>query len=479
MSHAAKTDLVVVGRRVVTPSGVRPARVRVADGVIRTVEPLDGDGGGAAPDPDAAPAAGSPADRATGVKRFDAGDAVVFPGVVDTHVHVNEPGRSAWEGFRSATDAAAAGGVTTLVDMPLNCSPVTTTAEALAAKAARAEGRCRVDIATWGGAVPGNVAQLAPMARAGARGFKAFLCPSGLEEFPHLEPSDLRETLAAVAASGLPLLVHAELPGRLREPGAGGRGAPAEPSSYATYLATRPPEAEVAAIELLVDAAAEAGARVHVVHLAAGAGLVPIRRARERGVAVTVETCPHYLTFAAEEIPDGATAFKCAPPIRGREDREALWEGIDAGEVDLVATDHSPCPPGMKSPERGDFLEAWGGISSLQVSLAATWTAARTRGHGLGALARWLCEGPSRLAGLEDRKGRIAPGFDADLVVWDPDAEWTVRGAELHHRHPLTPYEGRTLAGSVELTFVRGVPVFEDGGLTDGRPGRWLGREAA
>ena len=471
MPHAPETDLVVEGRRVVTPSGVRPARVRVAGGVIRAVEPLEGDDGAeTAPDPSTrARTEGRP-----GVRRVDAGDAVVFPGVVDTHVHVNEPGRTEWEGFRSATDAAAAGGVTTLVDMPLNCSPVTTTAEALAAKAARAEGRCRVDVGSWGGAVPGNAAELAPMARAGARGFKAFLCPSGLEAFPPLEPSDLDEALAAVAGTGLPLLVHAELPSRLRE-----ADAAADPASYAAYLETRPPEAEVAAIELLLDAAGAAGARVHVVHLAAAAGLAPIRRARERGVAVTVETCPHYLTFEAEEVPDGATAFKCAPPIRGREDREALWEGLAAGEIDLVATDHSPCPPPMKAPERGDFRDAWGGIASLQLSLAATWTAARARGHGLVELARWLCEGPARLAGLEGRKGRIAPGCDADLVVWDPDAAWTVRGAELHHRHPITPYEGRTLSGRVERTYVRGEPVFADGGLADGRPGRWIGREAA
>lgn len=508
MSDSRETDLVVRGRRVVTPAGMRPARVRVSGGVIRSVEAIDvgapgeaigagGPGvGGTAPeerDDDRGPPAGArPGSDGPGrpARRVDAGDSVVMPGVVDSHVHVNEPGRTDWEGFRSATDAAACGGVTTLVDMPLNCSPVTTRVAALEEKVARVAGRCRVDCGFWGGAVPGNAGELAALAGAGVLGFKCFLCPSGIEEFPHLGKEDLREALTAVSDLGLPLLVHAELPQHLGGPGgastapsaeAGGAATPeaGDPRAYATYLATRPPEAEVEAIALLLEGARETGARVHVVHLSAADGLGPIRRAREDGVAVTVETCPHYLTFVAEGVPEGATSYKCAPPIRGRRNREALWRALERGEIDLVASDHSPCPPEWKDSRGGDFLAAWGGVASLQLALSATWTAARERGHGPEALARWMCEEPARLAGLGDRKGRIAPGLDGDLVIWDPDTEWTVRGRDLHHRHPVTPYEGRTLSGRVDRTYVRGVEVYAEGRLADERPGRWVRGRAA
>lgn len=476
MSRASEADLIVRGRRVVTPDGVRPARVRVSGGVIRSVEALDPEAAAAPRDatgPDGTAGPGEAPGSGAATREVDAGDAVVMPGVVDTHVHVNEPGRTDWEGFRSATDAAAAGGVTTIVDMPLNCSPVTTSAEALTEKAERAAGRCRVDYGFWGGAIGGNEDELGGLAEAGVLGFKAFLCPSGIDEFPHLDRRELDETLAAVARLGSTLLVHAEHPARLADPGG------PDLTRYAVHLAARPPEAEVEAIDLLARGAAETGARVHVVHLSAAGGVGPVRRARAEGVGVSVETCPHYLTFVAEEIPPGATSFKCAPPIREGANREALWRALGRGEIDLVASDHSPCPPEMKDPAGGDFRTAWGGVASLQLALAATWTEARARGHGLEDLVRWMCEGPARLAGLAERKGRIAPGWDADLVVWDPDGEWTVRGTELHHRHPVTPYEGRTLAGRVERTFVRGVEVYEEGRLAEERPGRWLRREAA
>ncbi len=469
MSEGSEAELVVCGRRVVTPEGVRPARVCIEAGVIRAVEELEP--GDRVSDLPAAPD--------TSNRVIDAGDAVVMAGVVDTHVHVNEPGRTDWEGFRSATDAAAAGGVTTLVDMPLNCSPVTTDVAALEAKAASAEGRCRVDVGFWGGAVPGNVADLAPLADAGVLGFKCFLCPSGLDEFPPLGAEGLEEALAVVAALDRPLLVHAELPERLREPDVAADGRTDASTAYADYLATRPPEADVEAVALLVRGARETEARVHVVHLAASAALEPIRRGRGEGVAVTVETCPHYLTFAAEEVPDGDARFKCAPPIREAREREALWRALDEGAIDLVASDHSPCPPAMKATADGGFHGAWGGIASIQLSLPATWTAARDRGHGVADLARWMCEGPARLAGLEGRKGRIAPGLDADLVIWEPEEEWTVRGADLRHRHPVTPYEGRTLAGRVRRTLVRGETVYEEGRLGETRPGRTLRRRAA
>jgi allantoinase len=430
-------DLILRGQRVVTPDGLRPATVHVRHGKIERLGPLEDISGPV----------------------IDCGDSVLMPGVVDTHVHVNEPGRTEWEGFETATRAAAAGGVTTLVDMPLNSIPATTTREGLRAKMEAAEGKCRVDVGFWGGVVPGNTSELAGLLSDGVLGFKAFLVPSGVDEFEHVEESDLRTAMPELARYGAVLLAHAERPGPINA--AAGIWEGGSPAEYTRYLQSRPDAAEVEAVELLVRLCRETGCRVHIVHVSSAEVLPLLRLAREEGLPVTAETCPHYLTFIAEEIPDGAVAFKCAPPIRSRENRERLWEALREGLIDLVATDHSPCPPRMKNLETGDFRGAWGGISSLQLSLSAVWTGARERGFTVEDVAAWMCAAPARLAGLEGRKGEIAPGYDADLVVWDPEASFEVDAERLHHRHKLTPYAGRTLQGIVRRTFLRGETVYD------------------
>jgi allantoinase len=435
-------SLVVRSERVALPDGVSPATVLVRDGRIVGI--------------------GSFADRPAGVLELDAGTDVVLPGLVDTHVHINDPGRADWEGFDHATRAAAAGGVTTLVDMPLNSIPATTSVQGLEAKRHTAENRCHVDVGFWGGIVPGNAGELEPLARAGVCGFKCFLCPSGVDEFAYVREQDLREALPILARLGVPLLAHAELPELLDDPARSTDGACRDPRRYSTWLESRPPASELAAIELLVRLAREFSARVHIVHLACADALPVLQAARATGAAVTVETCPHYLTFAAEEIGDGATAFKCAPPIRSGAHREALWEGLSQGVIDLVATDHSPAPPALKRLVEGDFVRAWGGIASLQIGLAAVWTGARTRGASIESVARWLASAPARLAGLGATKGTIAVGKDADLVIWDPDGETTVDPAALYHRHPVTPYAGR-LHSRVLTTILRGTVIFDRG----------------
>src|SRR5438552_2482636 len=412
----AAPELVILSTRVVTGEGIRPAAVTIADGVITAVHEHGGP-------PDAA-------------RQLDVGDAALLPGVVDTHVHVNEPGRTEWEGFETATRAAAAGGVTTIVDMPLNSIPVTTTAKALRAKADAAAGRALVDFGFWGGAVPGNLKDLRPLADAGALGFKAFLVPSGIDEFPAVSAADLKLVMERLAALDAVLLAHAELPGPIARVAHNGRAG--DPRRYGTWLAARPPEAELEAIDLLLQLSTKTGCAVHVVHLSAADGLEPLAAARAAGTAVTVETCPHYLTFAAEEIPDGATAYKCAPPIRARNNREELWAGLRAGIIDFIASDHSPAPPTLKCLDSGDFVAAWGGVASLELALPAVWTGARARGATLADVARWLAAGPARRAGLDGRKGRLAAGLDADLVIWDPDEPFTVDPAHLHQRHPVT-----------------------------------------
>jgi allantoinase len=399
---------------------------------------------------------------------MDVGKLVVLPGLVDTHVHINDPGRTEWEGFETATRAAAAGGVTTVVDMPLNSIPATTTRAGLEAKRQAATGRCHVDVGFWGGVVPGNSRDLEPLAKAGVLGFKCFLSPSGVDEFGNVGEDDLREAMPVLAALGLPLLVHAELPSRLFEPCG-------DPRSYGTWLESRPPEAEHAAIDLLIALARTYSVHVHIVHLAAATALPAIAAARRSGVPITVETCPHYLAFAAEDIQQGATAFKCAPPIRGRAHATRLWQALASGEIDLVATDHSPAPPELKHLDTGDFLRAWGGIASLQLGLSIVWTGARERGLPIERVARWLAENPARLAGLQHRKGAIEIGRDADLVVWDPDATITVDAATLYHRHPVTPYHGARLSGRVQTTLLRGEIVCDEGEVRGRANGRLIG----
>lgn len=383
----------------------------------------------------------------------DAGNSVVMPGVVDTHVHVNEPGRTEWEGFESATLAAAAGGVTTILDMPLNSIPATTTRQALETKREAALATSLVNVEFIGGVVPGNAGELEELHDAGVLAFKCFLSPSGVDEFPNVTAGDLRQALPILEQLGVPLMVHAEDPALLRAAPDGGS------RRYADYLASRPPEAEARAIELLTTLMDRWPTPVHIVHLSSAGSLAIVRAARARGLPITVETCPHYLTFAAEDIPDGATDHKCAPPIRERAERELLWRALLDGQIDLVASDHSPCPPIMKET-KGDFFAAWGGIASLQLSLAAVWTGARERGISVNRVAEWMCEAPARLAGLGRRKGKLAPGWDADVVVWDPEASFTVDPTRLHHRHRVTPYAGRTLHGVVRATYVGGRTVF-------------------
>jgi allantoinase len=440
-------SLIVRGERVVLPDGTRPASIHVTGGRIVDV--------------------GAYEDRPAGVDDINARELVVLPGLVDTHVHVNEPGRTDWEGFAHATRAAAAGGVTTLIYMPLNSIPSTTTVNSFEAKRRAALDQCRVDVGFWGGVVPGNAEHLEPLARAGVRGFKCFLSPSGVDEFGHVTETDLREALPILAQLGLPLLVHAEMPALLRQPSG-------DPRSYRTWLESRPPDAEDKAIELLVELAREYRTSVHVVHLASADALPVLRAARASGLPLTVETCPHYLTFASEDIRDGATLFKCAPPIRERAHRERLWQALMSGDIDFVATDHSPAPPALKRIDEGDFVGAWGGVASLQVGLAAVWTSAVRRGAVVADVAKWFSQAPARLAGLSGRKGVIGRGADADLVFWEPDAESTIDPANLYHRHPLSPYAGMAVRGRIVKTILRGEVIFDGGECTGIPRGRFV-----
>lgn len=437
-------DLVIRGRNVVLPSGsLAPCAIHVRDGVIESVRDYD-DVVGAAEVVDAL------------------GDEIVMAGLVDTHVHINAPGRTEWEGFETATRAAAAGGVTTLVDMPLNSIPATTTLDAFEKKLDEARDKCFVDVGFWGGVVPGNTHELAPMFEAGVVGFKCFLVPSGVDEFQYVTEADLREAMPELARLDALLIVHAELPGPL---GCCGTADDGDARDYGTFLASRPRAAENEAVELMIRLSREFGTRVHIVHLSSAEAVPLLREAQSEGVAITAETCPHYLHFAAEEIPDGATEFKCCPPIRERDNREQLWEALAAGTIDTIVSDHSPCPGGMKLRESGDFLAAWGGIASLQLRLPVVWTEARRRGFSLSQVAKWLCENPARQVRLDSRKGSIAAGCDADLVIWNPDREFVVDAPSLHHRHPLTPYHGESLQGVVQKTFLRGRKIYDDGAV--------------
>jgi len=447
---------VVRGRRVFTPEGERAAAIHVAKGKIVAVTEYE--------------------DVPAGAPTLDAGDLAVLPGLVDTHVHINEPGRTEWEGFETATRAAAAGGVTTLVDMPLNSVPPTTTLEGLRAKVRALEEKARVDVALCGGLVPGNAKAdggLADLFREGAVAFKCFLAESGVGEFSHVHEEELRAGMRELARIGAPLFVHAELPAPLAEGEKAALGL--DPRRYETYLRSRPRRAEDAAVDLVLRLARETGARAHVVHLSSSDALETIRRAREGRVPLTVETCPHYLTFAAEEIPDGSTAFKCAPPIRETENREKLWDALREGLVDQVVTDHSPSTAELKCSGSGDFMKAWGGISSLQIGLSAVWTGARARGRSVRDIVHWMSAAPARLAGLTRRKGAIAVGCDADLVFWDPEAEHAIDAATLEHRNKITPYQGRTLKGAVMRTILRGETIYERGvGFARAPSGQWL-----
>lgn len=386
----------------------------------------------------------------------DFGDNFVLPGLVDTHIHINEPGRTNWEGFETATRAAAAGGYTCLVDMPLNSIPATTSVQALEEKRAAACGKAMVDYAFWGGAVAGNAPNLKSLADAGVLGFKSFLVPSGVDEFTNLDEAGLRAAMPIIAASGLPFLVHAELPGPIEK--VAPSLAQADGRKYSNYLSSRPDEAELEAIRLLIKLVREFRCRVHIVHLATSHALPDLKQARSEGLPITVETCPHYLSFDAESIPDGATQVKCAPPIRAAFHQDRLWQALRDRDIDLIATDHSPCPPPLKQLETGDFFKAWGGISSVSVALAAIWSKKRA---SISEIVRWMCEKPADLAGIA--KGRIAVGADADIAVFDADREWTVTEDRLYFRNKISPYLGQHFTGQVKATFVRGRLVYDDG----------------
>ena len=418
--------------RVVTPEGIGPATVLI-DGE-HIAEIVAG--------PRALPGA------------YDFGDWVIGPGLVDCHVHVNEPGRTEWEGFETATRAAAAGGVTSLVDMPLNSLPVTTTGAALAAKLSASKDKCFVDVGFWGGVVPGNAEALRELAAGGVLGCKAFLVHSGIDEFPNATEADLRQAMPVLRDAGLPLLAHAELD-------LGAEMLTQDRRSYQRYLESRPKVWEDEAIRLLVKLCRETRCPVHIVHLSSAASVPTLRAAKAEGLPITVETCPHYLCLESESTPDGATLYKCAPPIREHENREGLWRALLDGVIDFVITDHSPCTPALKLAERGDFEAAWGGIASLQLGLPAVWTEARRRGADLSALFRWMSAAPAKFAGLSGKKGRIAPGFDADLLVWDPDATITVEAERLFFRHKVSPYLGQRLEGVVQHTVLRGKCVYD------------------
>ncbi len=466
--NSINQNFVLRSTRVVTPEGVRDASVVVRDGVICAVI--------------------SPKEIPSDLPVNNVGDLVVMPGLVDSHVHINEPGRTEWEGFETATRAAAAGGITTLVDMPLNSTPVTTSVSALRSKLKAAEGKLTVDCGFYAGVIPENVHDLEPLLDAGVVGAKAFLIHSGIDDFPNVSESDLRRAMPIIVRHNLPLLVHCELNsdtltpvpspnGRGVAPANVGDGVRVNARSYAHYLSSRPRSWEHAAIELIVRLAREYGCKVHIVHVSSADAIPMIRDAKVSGLNITAETCPHYLYFSSENIPDADTRFKCAPPIREEENRNRLWGALREGVLDCIVSDHSPSTPALKCLDSGDFQKAWGGIASLQFGLSIVWTEARKRNHSLSDMARWMCDRPARLVDLK-RKGRIAPGFDADFVVWNPEQSFAITKSMIYHRHPVTPYEGQTLGGIVERTILRGQTIYERGKGFRERLGQILSRSA-
>jgi allantoinase len=451
MSRTADLELLIRAPRVVSGERGEPEQARaigVSHGRIEWVQPV-----------------GAPATARTVLELGP--DVVVLPGLIDPHVHLCEPGNTHWEGFATATRAAAAGGVTTLVDMPVDSVPATVTAEALAIKRSAADGQCHVDVGFWGGVIPSNLGRLGPLHEAGVLGFKCFLANPGSEDFPPLNARQVHDALTILRDLGSVLLVHAESGEAMAAAGQ------AHGPSYAGYLATRPRGVENLAVAEVIEAARTSRGHVHIVHLSSSDALPMIASARREGVRLTAETCPHYLALTAEEIGDGATAFKCSPPVREAANRELLWDGLTAGTLDFIASDHSPCPAAMKELGGGDFGAAWGGISSLQLGLPVVWTEARRRGISLSQVVGWMARAPAEFAGLP-AKGRIAPGFDADFCIFAPDESFVVDPKRLRHRHPVTPYAGRHLQGAVRSTILRGAVV-------DGRRprGQLLARQAA
>ena len=429
-------DLVIYGQNVLTDNGLSPAQVGVRDGRIAAIEPLEN---------------GTPSFTGTDVRELTENE-VLLPGLVDTHVHINEPGRTPWEGFDTATKAAAAGGFTALIDMPLNSVPSTVDMDALKLKTDIAKEKSYVDVGFWGGAVPDNGDQLEPLNEAGVFGFKSFMVNSGVDEFQHLDTAQLKSAMAAIADLNGMIILHAEDPDTI--------DAAPEPQgrSYAAYLASRPEEAELAAIDTVLDGARSTGVKTHLLHLAAGSALPRLAEAKAEGLPLTVETCPHYLVLKAEDIPDGGTAYKCAPPIREGAVQEQLWQGLADGTIDAIVSDHSPSTLDLKDLEGGDFGAAWGGIASLQLGLSLVWTEAKKRGFSIADVVRWMGTNTAEIVGLE-RKGKLAVGYDADLVVFSPEETFVVDAQKLHHKNPVTPYQDQELSGVVHSTYVRGREV--------------------
>ena len=442
-------DLALKSRRVVTPGGVREALLLLRDGRIADILPVD---------------------AVVAARTIDVGDLAILPGVIDPHVHINEPGRTEWEGFATATRAALAGGLTTLVDMPLNSAPVTTSVANLQLKLAATTGQLHTNVGFWGGIVPGNADEVAGLIAAGVLGFKAFLTHSGIDDFPNATEADLRQVMPLLARHRLPLLVHCELS---HNDDAWKQN---DHRSYANYLASRPKSWEDEAVAMMIRLCEEFNCPTHIVHLSSAGSIAPIAAAKARGLPLTVETGQHYLYFNAEDIADGQTQFKCAPPIREKANNDQLWAALQAGIIDFVATDHSPAPPDLKQLVSGDFTTAWGGIASLQLALPVLWTAARPRGATLPDLARWLSENPAKLIGQGHKKGKIAIGFDADLIVVDTEKTFVVREEMIQHKHKESPYICQELTGVVEHTFLKGQPVFQHLAFTQLNHGEILTR---
>ena len=428
---------IIKSSRILTPLGSRPGYLIINDGIIEdVVEQLN---------------------ETKEVTLTDVGDAVVMPGVIDPHVHINEPGRTEWEGFDTATRAAITGGITTLTDMPLNAQPVTTTSHAFHIKASATKNKLHTNVAFWGGVVPGNEDELEGLIECGVFGFKAFLTHSGIDDFANVTEADLIKMMPIIARHGLPLLVHCELTDSINRVNNNNR-------SYANYLASRPAFWEDEAVTLMIRLCEQFNCRVHIVHVSSANAITIIKEAKQKGLPVTAETAQHYLYFTAEEILDGQTQFKCAPPIRDKANNDLLWQALQDGILDFVATDHSPATPDLKETTSGDFLKAWGGIASLQFALPVLWTAAKKRNIPVEYMAKWLCENPAKLIGLEHKKGRLEKGYDADLVIWQPEKTFTVSGEMILHKHKITPYLGEHLNGVVLQTYLNGNCVYNING---------------
>ena len=445
------SQTIIRSNRIITPSGLRPGYVIINDGSIEDV-----------------------AEHITTLYHAtvtDVGNAVVMAGIIDPHVHINEPGRSEWEGFNTATRAAIAGGITTVVDMPLNSTPVTTTAKAFNQKIAATKNQLHTNVGFWGGVVPGNENEIEGLIKCGVLGFKAFLTHSGIDDFANVTEADLVKVMPIIAKHGLPLLVHCELTDLINR-------ATDDNRSYANYLASRPAFWEDDAVALMIRLCEQFNCRVHIVHVSSATALTQIQQAKQRGLPLTAETAQHYLYFCAEEIKDGQTQFKCAPPIRNKANNNQLWKALQNGILNFVATDHSPATPDLKETTSGNFLKAWGGIASLQIALPVLWTAAKQRNIGVEHIAKWLSENPAKLIGLEHKKGRIEKGYDADLVIWNPDESFTVTEQMILHKHKITPYLGEQLYGTVHSTYLGGMVVYHANGQLQLNAGSILTRQS-